>query len=215
MSASRLKVALLSIGALSATASAAEILNTGTPDGGFLGYVGYDVYIEQSVGISFTPTQDYTLDDIGVWMMSNDFDNPGAQFHLSLQLDASGTGTPSIPSGVEIEGWDMATAAIGWSPILDVAISVLNPVLTGGLTYWIVAESSSPPFVDPVWVWGSDWTPYYSGFNNSANANGWADGCGYTEGSAPGTVINATPVPTPGTLCLMGAAGIGALRRRR
>ena len=215
MSPSRVGIALVSLGALSATVSAAEILNTGTPDGGFFGFIGYDVYTEQSVGIAFTPTQDYTLDDIGVWMMSNDFESAGRQYHLSLQLDASGTGTPSIPSGVEIEGWDMATGAIGWSPVLDVATSVLNPVLSGGITYWVVASSDEEAFVDPVWVWGSDWAPYYSGFNNSANANGWADGAGYTEGSAPGTVINATPVPAPGALCLLAAPAIGALRRRR
>jgi MYXO-CTERM domain-containing protein len=204
---------LLSLGALGATASAAQILNTGTPDGGFFGYTGYDIFVGQSIGIAFTPDQDYTLDDVGVWMMSNDFENPGAEFRLSLQLDASGSGTPSIPSGVEIEGWDMATTAIGWSPVLDVAVSTLNPVLSAGVTYWIVAESDEEAFVDAVWVWGSDWSPYYQGINDLQSGSGWFGG--YGEGSTPGTVINASPVPTPGALCLLGAAGIGALRRRR
>jgi len=213
MSASRVGIVLLAIGALGASASANEILNTGTPDGGFFGYIGYDVFVGQSVGIAFTPDQDYTLDDIGVWFMSNDWENPGRQYHLSLQLDASGTGTQSIPSGVEIEGWDIATAAVGWFPVLDVATSVLNPVLSAGITYWVVAESDEEAFVDPVWVWGSSWDGYYSGNNDFQSGNGWLGGVTY--GSAPGTVINATPVPTPGALGLACIAGLGAMRRRR
>ena len=192
-------------------AQADTIFDTGTPEPGFLGYYGFDVFVDQSVAIAFTPGQDYTLDSIGVWMMSNDFDNPGAPYTLSIRTDANGGMT--IPGDTVIESWDVQTAAVGWNPILETVNSVLNPVLTAGTTYWIVAESDSPAFVDAVWVASSQDEPVWHSIQNAFNPNGaWISG--YTQG-APGLVVSGTVVPAPGALAALGMAGIVGTRRRR
>jgi len=198
---------------LAQSARADVILDTGLHDS-FFGFVGEDVYPDQSVGIAFSPTFDCTLDNAGVWFFSNDFDNPGRTYTLKLVTDA-GSG-PSIPNTSNVlESWNMATGAVGWTPVLDQATSVLHPSLSAGAWYWLVAESAEPGGLDPCWVQSNTGDQYYSGFNNAFNANGWADGVGYTYGSTPGTVINATAVPEPAAISLLGLAGVGVFRRRR
>jgi len=203
--------ALVAAGALAGSANAATIFNSGTPDGGFFGFTGYDVFVGQSVAVAFTAGQSYSLDRIGVWMMSNDFDNAGRTFTLSLRTDANGGATH--PGSTILESWNMATGAVGWNPVLDVAESVLHPILNAGQTYWIVAESSEEPFVDPVWVWAGNADPILSGNIDWQSGPDWQTG--YTYGSAPGAVVEGTLVPSVGTLSLAGLAGLAAARRRR
>jgi hypothetical protein len=198
-------------GALASSASAATIFDTGAPDGGFFGYIGYDVFVGQSVAVAFTVGQTYSLDRIGVWMMSNDFDNPGRTYTLSLRTDANGGATS--PGNTILESWNMATGAVGWSPVLDMAESSLHPILTAGQTYWIVAESSELAQADPVWVWGSTFDGVLSGNIDWQSGPNWQTGVTY--GSAPGTVVEGTLVPGVGTLSLAGLAGLAAARRRR
>lgn len=195
-------------------ASGAEVFNTGTPEGGFLGYYGFDIFVDQSFAVAFTPDQDYTLDTVGLWMMSNDFDNAGAPYTVSLQTSGpSDTGPEPAPSGVVLESWDVQTAAIGWSPILETQTSVLNPLLQAGQTYWIVLESDSPPFVDAIWVASGQDFPVLHSIINAANpTDDWYSG--YTQG-APGMVITGTPVPAPAALALLGLGGLVGTRRRR
>jgi MYXO-CTERM domain-containing protein len=198
--------ALMTCGA----AHADTIFDTGTPEPGFLGYYGFDVFVDQSVAIAFTPGQDYTLDSIGVWMMSND-SSPGAPYTLSIRTDA-GAGM-TIPGDTVIESWDVQTGAVGWNPILETVNSVLNPVLTAGTTYWIVAESDSPAFVDAVWVASAQDEPVWHSIQNALNPDGaWISG--YTQG-APGMIVSGTVVPTPGVLAALGVAGLAGTRRRR
>ena len=78
------------VAALAGAGHADTIFTTGTPDPGFLGYYGFDLFPEQSVAIAFTPDQDYRLDGLGLWMMSNDFASTGATYTVSLRTDAAG-----------------------------------------------------------------------------------------------------------------------------
>ncbi|MBX3390948.1 MAG: hypothetical protein KF691_15975 [Phycisphaeraceae bacterium] len=202
------------VAALSTTgsANAGTIWDTGSPEGGFFGYTGYDVFVGQSVAVAFTVTQSYSLDRVGVWMMSNDWENAGRTYTLSIRTDANGGATS--PSNSVLESWNMATGATGWNPVLDQANSVLHPILEAGKTYWIVAESTEEPFVDPVWVWANYWDGALSGnIDWVSNPGVWQTGVTY--GSTPGTVIEGTLIPGVGTLSLAGMAGLLAARRRR
>jgi MYXO-CTERM domain-containing protein len=207
---------LTRIGALALTLSAGlaaadTILDTGEPQGGFLGYYGFDLSPDQSVAIAFTPDQDYRLDSVGLWMMSNDFDAAGRAFTVSVRTDANGGMT--VPGTEVIEGWNMTTSAQGWSPVLDSVNSALNPILEAGTTYWIVAESDEPAFFNPVWVASSQTEPVWHSIRNSLNPNGeWISG--YGQG-VPGLVITGTVVPAPGAAALLGLGAVAALRRRR
>lgn len=189
------------------------VLDTGLTEPGF-GWVGYDIYPEQSVGIAFSPAFDCTLDTVGVWAMSNDFDASGRKYTLKLVRDASTTSftIPNVASS--IESWTISTAAVGWTPVLDQANSLLHPLLSAGSVYWLVAESAEPAGLDPLWTQAGNETPYYSGVNNAFNPNGWEGGQSF--GSSPGTVINATPVPEPAaTIGLIVGAPLVASRRMR
>ncbi len=200
--------AVLAFGA--ASASADVIFDTGLP-GGFFGYIGYDVSSTQSVGVAFTPSANYTLDDVGVWFMSNDFDNPGRTFTLSLRNSVPGSNN-GVPGPITYETWNMAATAIGWDPMLETATSSLHPLLVAGTQYWLVAESNEIGGLDPVWVWGDSPDPVVSGNDDFFNP-GWQSGV--TQGSAPGTIIHASPVPEPATICLLTLAGMAVSRRRR
>lgn len=204
--------AIAAAGALAGSATASTIWDTGGPDGGFFGYTGYDVFYGQSVAVAFTANATYSLDRVGVWMMSNDWDNAGRTYTLSIRTDANGGATS--PSNTILESWNMATGAVGWNPVLDQADSILHPILEAGKTYWIVAESTEEPFVDPVWVWANYWDGAPSGNIDWINNPGvWQTGVTY--GSTPGTVVEGTLVPGVGTLSLAGMAGLLAARRRR
>lgn len=202
--------ATLAMAAVAGPAAADSIFDTGAP-GGWFGYVGYDIGIMQSVAVAFTPGATYTLDQIGVWIMSNDFDNPGRTYTLSLRTDAFDGATE--PSNTAIESWNVATAAVGWNPLLETVTPTSTIVLNAGVTYWIVAESSEGFGANPVWVWGSNSDPVLSGNIDFASGSHWQTG--YTTGSAPGTVVLGTLVPAPAPLALLGIGGMLAGRRRR
>jgi hypothetical protein len=183
---------------LAGTANADTLLDTGTP-GGWLGYYGFDVFVGQSVAVAFTPGQNYAFDDVSLWLMSNDFDADGRMLTISLQTDAGGGPVPVAPSGTALESWAHATGAIGWTPVLETLSSILHPLLTAGTTYWIVAESNEPAFVDPIWVAAGNGPAYTMGNIDFASGPGWQ--VGLTSGP-PGLVITATAVPEPAALVL-------------
>ena len=97
--------------------------------------------------------------------------------------------------------------------MLESAVSSLHPTLSAGSTYWIVAESSEPAGLSPVWVWGSSFDPVNIALIDFASSPDWFGGT--VEGSAPGARVYATLVPAPGAAGLLAMAGIGAMRRRR
>lgn len=199
------------LGTAGSFAGADTIIDTGTPDPGFMGYYGFDLFPEQSVAIAFTPDQDYRLDEVALWVMSNDFESAGRTYTVSLRTDAADGMT--IPGGNVIESWNVATGAAGWSPVLDSMASLLNPTLTAGTTYWIVAESDEPAHFNPVWVASQQTELVWHSIQNSMNPNGeWISGFG---NGVPGLVVSGVVVPAPGAGALL-ALGLGAgLRRRR
>jgi hypothetical protein len=198
---------------LAAPASADTLLDTGTP-GGFLGYYGFDVFVGQSVAIAFNPGQDYAFGDVSLWLMSNDFDAAGRRLTVSLQTDAGSGAVPVAPSGTALESWAHATAAVGWSPVLETLSSVTHPVLSAGTWYWIVAESSEPAFVDPIWVAAGNGPQYYMGNIDFQSGPAWQVGL---TGGPPGVVITATPVPEPAALvlALLGLPLVVGMAKRR
>jgi hypothetical protein len=194
-------------------ASADTLLDTGTP-GGFLGYYGFDVFVGQSVAIAFTPGQDYAFDTVSLWLMSNDYSGAGRQLTISLQTDAGGGPVPVAPSGTALESWAHVTGAVGWTPVLETLNSITHPVLSAGTTYWIVAESSEPAFVDPVWVAAGNGPQYTMGNIDFQSGPHWQVGL---TGGPPGAVITATAVPEPAALALglLGLPLMLRLARRR
>lgn len=199
---------LLCAFSLASPVSADTLLDTGAPESGFFGWWGFDVFVGQSVTIGFTATQNYSFDSVSLWLMSNDFDNPGRTLTVSLQSGAT------QPSGTVLETWTFATTAVGWTPVMETLNSVTHPILQAGSNYWIVAESTEPAFVDPVWVIASNGGTYTTGNIDFSSSPTWQIGQGT---AAPGTVITATPVPEPSVL-LLGAVGapllLGIARRR-
>jgi hypothetical protein len=198
---------------LASPASADVLIDTGTP-GGFLGYYGFDVFVGQSVAIAFTPGQNYSFDDVSLWMMSNDFDAAGRMLTVSLQTDAGSGPLPTAPSGTALESWNHATSAVGWTPVLETLTSATHPLLSAGASYWIVAESSEPAFVDPVWVAAGNGDAYYTGFIDYQSGPDWQ--VGLTSGP-PGVVITAAPVPEPSALllALLGIPLVVGITKRR
>jgi hypothetical protein len=185
-----------------APAGADTLLDTGTP-GGFFGYYGFDVFVGQSVAVGFTPTQNYSFDSASLWLMSNDFQNPGRRLTVSLQADAGGA-TPTGPSGVALESWSHATSAVGWAPVLETLTSTSHPMLMAGTTYWIVAESNEPAQLNPVWVAAGNGPLYWTANIDFMSSPAWQVG----QGSGPaGAIVTATPVPEP-AVWLLAAMGM-------
>lgn len=193
-----------------APAGADTLLDTGTPGYGMLGYLGYDVSVQQTVAVAFTPTQDYFFDSASLWLMSNS-NVPGATLTISLQTNLAGG---LAPSGTSMESWNHATATAGWEPALETLESASHTLLHAGTTYWIVAQSAEQPYYNPVWVIGGNDTSYTVGNIVFESGPDWQVG---QTGGAPGLIINATPVPEPSVL-LLGVVGapllLGATRRR-
>lgn len=190
-------------------ASADTLLDTGTP-GGWLGYFGFDVSTQQSVAVAFTPTQDYAFDSMSLWLMSN-ASEPGRTLTISLQTNLAGG---LAPSGTSLESWNHATNTVGWTPELETLTSASHSLLQAGTTYWIVAESTWGPGDNPIWVVGGNGETYTVGNIEFQFNPYWQVG---QTGGAPGLILNATPVPEPGTLllALLGAPVLLGIARRR
>lgn len=183
LSAAVSAAALLSVGTSSVRAEL--IYDNGLP-GGFLGYWGPDVCIDQSVGVRFTPTSDYTFDEVSLWLMNNDWSgltHPVVRITLRPDWDQDGQ---SRPDQAVIEEMFVTVSTIGWLPILETALSTDHPRLCAGRHYWIVAESAAPCGLDGVWVMSGEDT----GFSANTNNGEWQAG---GDGAVPGMQVRATP----------------------
>lgn len=164
-----------------------EIYGTGEPCTGFLGCIGFDVFTQQTVGLRFTPTSDYTLDSISMWYMSNRFDAP-----LTLPVDVTihtddDSGGCSAPSAVILDAMSFVPGAIGWDPILDSVFPTTKVQLQAGENYWIVCKSDSGPSDNPVWNIVEGFTSYTA--TTQFDQTSWQ--CG-GEGAALGVFIEGT-----------------------
>ncbi|WP_374674604.1 hypothetical protein [Ideonella sp.] len=129
------------------------IVDTAGP-GGLFGTNGFDVFAEQAVGARFTVAagSDMRLARIGLWLMNNS-DTMRKRIRVTLQTDALDEGgSETKPSGVVLEQWDSRVQTLGWNPVEQRFDTRSGPLLQAGRNYWVVAESMSPPFVDPVWT---------------------------------------------------------------
>ncbi len=127
------------------------IYETEGPFGGPFGLYGYDVSIDQSVGLRFTPQHNYTLDRISLWFMNNDF---SGQHHALVTVTLRNDdhdGEVSIPGDTIYETLTFNVSAVGWNPVLEVMDSQDHPLLAAGVNYWIVAESDAPAGIDGIW----------------------------------------------------------------
>ncbi|MCC6321239.1 MAG: hypothetical protein IT438_07370 [Phycisphaerales bacterium] len=187
---SRSLIAAASVAACAASTLADDIFRTENPEGGFFGYIGFDVFPGQSVAARFIPSGAYTLDHVRVWFMSNDFEGGTPQtVRLSLRTDVNpGTEFDSVPSETILESWTQNITAIGWNPVLEDFASLTHTAINAGQKYWIVAESDVPAQFNPVWNW--------SAFGNEFTAT--TDGAGTPWeggfGAAIALVVEGTPV---------------------
>jgi len=165
------------------------IFETADPFGSPFGFVGFDVFEDQSVGVRFTPDRDYRLTRVSAWFMSNDFSAPQPDpVRLSIRTDD--TSIDSRPSSTVLESMDLTITAIGWDPMLDSTDASGGLVLEAGTRYWLVAESDRPILVDPVWNFATGVT----GFTATTLPDGtWQAG---GSGATVGVVIEGAPIPT-------------------
>jgi hypothetical protein len=164
-----LATVLISAGWLAAgTAAAADtsgwtktvpIVDTPGP-GGIFGTNGFDVFIDQAVAARFTVPADgdMRMARIGLWLMNNS-DTVQRKVRVMLQTDALDEGgAESLPSGVTLESWTAPVQALGWNPVEQFFVTEKGPHLVAGRSYWVVAASRSPMFIDPVWTFAKTGT---------------------------------------------------------
>ena len=138
------------------------IVDTPGP-GGVFGINGFDVFAEQAVAARFTVPADgdMRLARVGLWLMNNS-ESEQRRVRVSVQTDALDEGGgETLPSGVVVEQWDTRVQTFGWNPVEQFFLTTHGPLLKAGHSYWAVAGSMSPPFVDPVWTFaktGNMWT---------------------------------------------------------
>jgi hypothetical protein len=128
------------------------------PPGGFFGYWGFDLFVDQAAAARFTVPADgnYRLARVGIWLMNNS-ETEQRRVRLMLQTDALDEGgAETLPSGVTLEQWDTRVKTYGWVPVEQFFITKSAPLLKAGRNYWVVAGSMSPPLVDPVWAMASE-----------------------------------------------------------
>lgn len=171
------------------------IFETDDPFGGPFGLIGFDVCLDQSVGLRIDVTGgDFRLDRISVWFMNNDFSGETHPLvEVSLRPDAEDAEGGSVPSNIVLEEWTFNVSAVGWDPMLESVESADHPRLREGEQYWIVTESLAPCGLDGVW----NWAAFGTGFVSTSLGYGetWQPG---GMGAVVATIVEATPAaPCP------------------
>ncbi len=141
-----------SVSALSAMARADVIYETDDPFGSPFGVLGFDVFIDQSVAVRFTPADDFALDRVSMWLWNNDTSGGEPPIIITLRNDHNEDGA-STPGDEIFESWQMHVPNTnGFNPTLFAFDSMKHPALQVDTIYWIVAESNAQPQLDPVWA---------------------------------------------------------------
>ncbi len=177
------------VGMCGAAGAAGDIIyETADPFGGPFGLWGYDVFVNQSVAVRFTPDRDYLLDRISLWFMNNSTtEHP--QVRITLR-DDDNDGSRSIPGSTIHEEFFFNVSAVGWDPQLEVLNSSQRPWLQAGVNYWVVAESDAPPAEDGVWNIASFGTGFMANTDQSIGGD-WFPG---HEGAVVCTIVEGTCV---------------------
>jgi len=182
-------------------ASAATLIDTGTPDGS---RAGFAVDATDFVAVEFNAPAAWQLDEIGAYLVGG---NPGDHFAVSLYRDASG-----LP-GELIASARVSFVADGWN-----RISSLGWHLPAAGSYWLGLEGTVSESVPGLLVpEGSFVAP--AGGLRMPGATAFSDGSyiGYRTDPAIQfalQAVGAVPEPTSFALMLLGVGFVGCASTR-
>ena len=157
---------------------------------------------EESLGMSFTPTADFTLSQVLV-PLSGDF--PQSTNGVEISVDTSVNGLP----GPSLESWSVS-ADQAQATLYTLSSNSTTP-LNRGTTYWITAS----PLADDTfvgWNWGGD----TSGMASN-DGTGWVSvdptsgGCTGCTRSAFEVTGNPVQTPEPSSLSLVATGILGLI----
>ncbi len=156
---------------------------------------------------AFTVTgNNFTLNTVTLALSSISGGNTAT---VSLQTDAGGK-----PSGTVLESWTAtAGGAFGINHAVTVLNSILNPSLTQGQQYWLVADAGASSHLS----WNLNDVASIGGRGVSTNGGAFATftgphGAFAVEGTVGGGGGGGVPEPT--TLALFGVGALGLLSSR-
>ena len=187
-----------------AAARADAVYETDDPFGGPFGIWGFDVSQDQSVAVRFTPTGDYRLDLLRLWLWNND--DTGGTPHLTITLrNDEDPGTGSIPGATVYETWELDVPNTGaFNPVRFDFNSLSRPRLNDGVNYWIAAESPAVGGYDPVWAIAGIGVGFMSIKNPPTGP--WSPA---GSGAVVSVVVEGTPTWAVGDLNCDGAVNFG------
>jgi hypothetical protein len=197
-----LMVVLLAAGQLQAV----PIYNTfGTPgdtyDAAYRNTVGRSGWLyDQGCQFTITVGMPHSLDSIE---FAAGFMLPPYEIDVWLMTDASGE------PGTIIEAFNFPSAPLG--PSILKGDSALNPILTPGTNYWLVASAPQ----NDTWAYWNFTDPDVYGTRASRQGTGaWSV---YEDDYLMAFRINGSPIPAPGAIFLggIGVGLVGWMRRRR
>ena len=160
---------------------------------------------------AFIPTDNYSLDsvDLAVGLI-----NGINEVDISLMSDNAGQ------PGSIIESWNIVGEMGEWgfdTPIISVD-STINPLLSVGNQYWLVASAPKADLNDPstatLAAWNENTLSIFSTHAFRLNKNTWSIS---QDSQGAFRVHGSVPTPEPEVMFLFGSGIIGglALRRRR
>jgi len=197
----KLTVALAASVLAASAASAATLIDTGTPDGS---QAGFAVDVTDFVAVQFNAPSAWRLDDIGAYLVAG---NPGDHFAVSLYRDASGLPGDLIASA------QVSFVADGWNHISSLAWQ-----LPAAGSYWLALEGTMVESVPGLPVPDGSFIAPAGGLTmpgTTAFSDGSYMGYQLQAGIQFGLeVIGAVPEPASISLMLLGVALVGVVSVR-
>ncbi len=179
------------IGSAAPTARAEVVYQSDDPFGGFFGVEGWDIAQTQSVAVRFVSNGDLRLDELRLWLWSDDVRGGHPSLKITLRDDDPRDGQ-SRPGQTLYEQWKLTLPETGYfNPELFDFPSALHPSLHAGQRYWVVAESDAPLQACPVWACAQP-DPGFLSF--CAPPDPWSAG---QSGEAGAMIVLGTRVRTP------------------